>query len=322
MNILITGCAGFIGSNLADKLSIDKNNLIIGLDNFDNTYPEEVKLENLSELNGQPNFQLIKGDIRDSLLLNKIFSENNIDIVIHLAAKAGVRTSFEIPEEYKSVNIEGTETILKIMAKYGVQKLVFASSSSVYGNCKSPIFNEKLENLKPISPYAQTKLMCEKTIREYSEKYGIQAICLRFFTVYGKRQRPDLAIHKFTKQIFNNETVTIYGDGTTYRDYTHIEDIINGIIASINYNKTPFEIINLGSSSPIILNDMVKYIEKALNKDANIKHFPPQNGDVNRTFADITKARNLLGYEPQIKFIDGLNRFVQEFVSREKQNAK
>lgn len=319
MNIFITGCAGFIGSNLADKLI--ENNKILGIDNFDKIYPEEVKIKNITNLKTKSNFSFYRGDIRDGILLDKIFSENNIDVVVHLAAKAGVRTSFEIPDEYKSVNVDGTETILKTMVKHNVKKLVFASSSSVYGNNDSPIFSEDLDNLTPISPYALTKLACEELIKNYSSKYGINAICLRFFTVYGKRQRPDLAIHKFTKAILNDEVVTIYGDGTTFRDYTHIEDITDGIIASIKYNKTSYEIINLGSSAPISLNDMVKFIEESVGKSANKHYLPMQAGDVNKTYADITKARKLLNYNPKISFKDGLNRFVQEFVSGEKHNA-
>jgi len=244
-------------------------------------------------------------------LLEKIFSEFNIDIVIHLAAKAGVRNSFIEPKEYYSVNVDGTSNILNIVKRYNTKKFIFASSSSVYGNCENEKFSENLKNLKPISPYAQTKLICEENIKKYSLN---NSICLRLFTVYGKRQRPDLAIKKFTQKILNDEPIEIYGDGTTYRDYTNIEDIIEGIKKSINYNSTKYEIFNLGSGNAIQLNEMVKMIENKLQKKAIIKHIPMQCGDVNKTFADTTKAQKLLNWKPKINFQDGLNSFIDSFI--------
>lgn len=309
MNILLTGCAGFIGSSLIEKL-ID-NNKIIGIDNFDNYYPKSIKQDNMKNFINNSNFNFYETDIRNRKDLEKIFLENKIDAVIHLAAKAGVRKSFEIPEEYIAVNIGGTVNILECMKKYNVKKLIFASSSSVYGDCSHKIFKECYKENNTISPYAQTKKTCEEFIRLYSQQYKINSVALRFFTVFGPKQRPDLAIHKFARLIKAGEKVPIYGDGTTYRDYTYISDITDGIIAALNYNKTNFEAINLGSSSPVNLMNMVKCIENDLGKKAELEFLPMQNGDVNGTFADITKAKELLGYSPKISFENGVHKFLE-----------
>ena len=308
MNILITGGAGFIGSNLADKLLLDNHNIIV-IDNFDNYYDKKLKKENIKLNLNNPNYKLYKCDIYNKEKLNKVFSNNKIDIVIHLAAKAGVRSSLENPIDYVETNILGTINILECMHKYNIPKLIFASSSSVYGNCKKKKFSENFKINKPISPYAATKLACEQIIYTYYYLYNIKAICLRFFTVYGPRQRPDLAIRKFIEKIENNISIDMYGDGTTKRDYTYIDDIISGICSSINYDKTGYEIINLGGGKPIMLKDMIKTIEKVFNKKAIINQKSMQPGDVDKTICDYTKANKLLGYVPKTTFKQGIQKF-------------
>lgn len=310
MNILVTGCAGFIGSNLVDKLMIDGNNFVVGADIFDDFYPKKIKENNMINFLKNPHFKFFETDIRNFEELEKIFSRFQFDAVIHLAAKAGVRQSFEHESEYFDVNVSGTENILRIMKKYKVPKIIFASSSSVYGNKQEEFLSENMTDLQPVSPYAQTKSECENKIKNYSQNYGISAVCLRFFTVYGKRQRPDLAIKKFITHIENNEEITLYGDGSTARDYTCVEDTVNGILAAVNL-KTDFEIINIGTGNAIKLKDMVKLIEKELNKKAIIKYDKPRRGDVYRTCADITKAKKLLGLKNPIKFEEGLHGFVE-----------
>ena len=308
MTILITGGAGFIGSTLADRLI--KNNKIIVIDNFNDYYDVSIKEKNVSVSLNNPNYKLYRGDICDVDLIKKIFDENKIDCVVHIAARAGVRPSLENPLEYIRTNIYGTTNILEQMRLHDVKKLVFASSSSVYGNCSAEKFSEDLKVTEPISPYAATKSACEQMIYTYSKLYEIQSVCLRFFTVYGPKQRPDLAIRKFTELIEQDKPIPVYGDGTTMRDYTFIEDIIDGICSAIKYDKTPYEIINLGGGSPVTLNEMISTIEKILGKKAIINRLPMQKGDVNKTVSDISKARNLLGYNPKTSFEEGIEKFV------------
>ena len=309
MTILITGGAGFIGSTLADRLI--KNNKIIVIDNFNDYYDVSIKEKNVSVSLNNPNYKLYRGDICDVDLIKKIFDENKIDCVVHIAARAGVRPSLENPLEYIRTNIYGTTNILEQMRLHDVKKLVFASSSSVYGNCLAEKFSEDLKVTEPISPYAATKSACEQMIYTYSKLYEIQSVCLRFFTVYGPKQRPDLAIRKFTELIEQDKPIPVYGDGTTMRDYTFIEDIIDGICSAIKYDKTPYEIINLGGGSPVTLNEMISTIEKILGKKAIINRLPMQKGDVNKTVSDISKARNLLGYNPKTSFEEGIKKFVE-----------
>ncbi len=309
MNILITGGAGFIGSTLADKLI--KQNKIIVIDNFNDYYDPKIKENNVKTNMDNQNYKLYKGDICDEHLVEKIFNENNIDCVVHIAARAGVRPSLENPLEYIKTNIYGTTNILDKIQKTNVKKLVFASSSSVYGNCKAEKFTEDLKVTEPISPYAATKSACEQIIYTYSKLYNIQAVCLRFFTVYGPKQRPDLAIRKFTELIEQNKPIPVYGDGTTMRDYTYIDDIIDGVISAINYDKTPYEIINIGGGSPVTLNEMIKTIEDVLNKEAIIERLPMQPGDVDKTVSDITKAKNILNYCPKTTFKEGIKKFIE-----------
>ncbi len=308
-NYLITGGAGFIGSHLVDSLLSEGNN-VITIDNFDPFYSKEVKLKNISSALTFDTFQLIEGDIRDKNLVDDIFNNNHIDIVIHLAAKAGVRPSIESTVEYYDVNINGTLNILEMMKKYNVKNLVFASSSSVYGNNKKIPFSESDVVDYPISPYAATKKSGELLCHTYHHLYDFKINCLRFFTVYGPRQRPDLAIHKFSKMILNDETIPMFGDGTTKRDYTYIDDIIQGIKQSIN-NLNGFEVFNLGESRTIMLKELIALIEKEIGKKADIKKLPLQPGDVEQTYADITKAKKMLGYNPQYQIEEGIKNFVE-----------
>ena len=310
MNILITGGAGFIGSTLADKL-LKEGNKVFVIDNFNDYYSIELKEANVSVNKDNKNYKLYRGDICDRELVDEIFAKNAIEKVVHIAARAGVRPSLEDPLEYIRSNLEGTINILEKMKKYNVKKIVFASSSSVYGNCKAEKFSEDLKVTEPISPYAATKSACEQFLYTYSKLYGINAVCLRFFTVYGPRQRPDLAIRKFIELIEKGEPIPVYGDGSTMRDYTYIDDIISGICSAIKYNKTPYEIINIGGGSPITLSEMISTIENVLGKKAVINRLPMQPGDVNKTVSDITKARKLLGYEPLTTFENGIKKFVE-----------
>lgn len=310
MNYLITGGAGFIGSSLTERL-LDDNNKIFVIDNFNDYYDVNLKKKNIQPFLANKNYKLYRGDICDRNLVKEIFRQNHIDVVVHIAARAGVRPSLEDPLEYVRSNIEGTINILENMKEFSCKKIVFASSSSVYGNCTAEKFSEDLKVTEPISPYAATKSACEQFLYTYSKLYGINAVCLRFFTVYGPKQRPDLAIRKFIELIEQDKSIPVYGDGSTMRDYTYIEDILNGICAAIEYDKTPYEIINLGGGSPVTLSQMIRTIEKVLNKQAKIERLPMQPGDVNKTVSDISKAQKLLNYEPKTTFEEGIKKFVE-----------
>lgn len=315
---LITGGAGFIGSSLADSL-LKENNKIVVVDNFCNYYNPELKEENVKDNLNNPNYKLYRIDIRDKDNLDKVFIENKIDCVIHLAAMAGVRPSIENPILYQEVNCLGTQNILECMKKNNVNKLVMASSSSVYGNCKEVPFKETFVVDYAISPYAATKKANEVMTHVYHKLNDINVIMLRFFTVFGPRQRPDLAINKFTRLMLNDEEIPMYGDGNTSRDYTYIGDIVDGIERSIKYveeNKEVYEIINLGNSSPISLKEMINIIGEVLNKTPNIKQLPMQPGDVDRTYADISKAQKLLGYNPKTTFKKGIENFAEWYKKR------
>ncbi len=310
MQILITGGAGFIGSTLADKLL--KNNVkIVVIDNFNDFYDVTLKQNNIAHNFDNPDYKFYRGDICDKDLLKKLFSENNIDTVVHFAACAGVRPSIENPLDYINSNISGTVNLLETMKDFNIKKMVFASSSSVYGNCKAVKFSEDLKITEPISPYAATKSACEQFIYTYSKLYNMTAVCLRFFTVYGPRQRPDLAIRKFTDLIMKDMPVQVFGDGSSLRDYTYIDDIISGVCSAINYNETPYEIINLGGGNPVTVNQVIETIEKELNKKAKIEYLPFQKGDVIKTVCDTSKAEKLLGYSPETTFSDGIRRFIE-----------
>ena len=310
MNILITGGAGFIGSTFADKM-LKEDNKIIVIDNFNDYYSPKLKENNIKHNLNNKNYKLYRGDICDKSLLEKIFDENKIDVVVHIAALAGVRPSIDNPLSYVKNNIEGTVNILEVMKENNVKKIVFASSSSIYGNCLEEKFLEDLKVSEPISPYAASKSACEQFLYTYSKLYDIQVVALRFFTVFGPRQRPDLAIRKFIDLIKEDKPIPVYGDGTTIRDYTYIDDIVDGIIGAINYNDTQYEIINLGGGAPVSLNQMIETIEKVLNKKAKIERLPMQPGDVNKTAADITKAKKLLNYNPKTSFESGIIKFIE-----------
>ena len=308
MKILITGGAGFIGSNLADRLLSVGHDVIV-VDNFNDYYDVSLKERNVSANLNNPHYTLYRVDICGQDAIARVFSDNDIDVVVHLAARAGVRPSLENPVAYVETNILGTVNILEQMKLHNIKKLVFASSSSVYGNCSAEKFSEDLKVTEPISPYAATKSACEQIIYTYHHLYNINAICLRFFTVYGPRQRPDLAIRKFVEKIESGTPIDMYGDGSTRRDYTYIDDIVNGICAAIKYDKTGYEIINLGGGEPITLKRMIETIEKVFGKSAIINQQPMQPGDVDKTVCDWNKANNLLGYNPQTTFEQGIKKF-------------
>lgn len=308
---LITGGAGFIGSTLADEL-LKKGNKVLIIDNFCDFYNPNIKQKNVESNLNNKNYRLYYGDIKNVKILDSIFCENNIDCVIHLAAMAGVRPSIDNPILYQEVNCVGTQNILEIMKKHSINKLVMASSSSVYGNCKKVPFKEDMTVDFAISPYAATKKANEVMTHVYHKLFAFDVVMLRFFTVYGPRQRPDLAINKFTKLMLNDEEIPMYGDGTSSRDYTFVDDIVDGIIKSINYacnNTNIYEIINLGNSTPISLLEMINIIGKSLNVKPKIKMMPMQLGDVERTYADISKAKDLLNYNPKVSFEDGIKKF-------------
>lgn len=317
---LITGAAGFIGSHLADKL-LNEGNKVIVVDNFCDFYNPEIKENNVKHNLSNPNYKLYRADIRDRNELAKVFNENKIDVVIHLAAMAGVRPSIDNPIYYQEVNCVGTQNILEEMKLHNIKKLVMASSSSVYGNCKEVPFKENMIVDFAISPYAATKKANEVMTHVYHKLFDFNVIMLRFFTVFGPRQRPDLAINKFTRLMLNNEPIPMFGDGTTSRDYTYIDDIVDGIIRSCNYvenNNDVYEILNLGNSSPVSLKEMINTIAEVLNKTPNIQELPMQPGDVERTFADISKAKKLIGYNPKTSFQEGIENFVKWYKINEK----
>ena len=309
---LITGGAGFIGSSLSKRL-LEQGNKAIAIDNFCDFYSEKIKENNVKELLKNKNFKLYRADIRDRQAISKIFKENNIEIVMHLAAMAGVRPSIENPCLYQDVNCMGTQNILEEMKSHNVKNLVMASSSSVYGNCKEVPFREDMIVDFAISPYAATKKANEVMTHVYHKLFDINVIMLRFFTVYGPKQRPDLAINKFTRLMLNDEEIPMFGDGSTSRDYTYIDDIVDGIIKSCNYtlnNENVYEILNLGNSSPVSLKEMINTIANTIGVEAKIKQLPMQPGDVERTFADVSKAKKLIGYEPKTSFEEGIKNFV------------
>lgn len=310
---LVTGGAGFIGSTLSERLIKDGNNVVV-IDNFCDFYNPLIKENNIKELIKEANFKLYKNDIRDREAVKSIFENNNIDVVIHLAAMAGVRPSIENPVLYQDVNCMGTQNILEEMRLHKIKNLVMASSSSVYGNCKEVPFKEDMIVDFAISPYAATKKANEVMTHVYHKLYDMNVMMLRFFTVYGPKQRPDLAINKFTRLMLENKEIPMYGNGTTSRDYTYIDDIVEGIIKSCYYvinNQNVYEILNLGNSSPISLKAMIDTIANVLNVNPKINKMPMQLGDVERTFADISKAKRIIGYEPKISFEQGIKYFIE-----------
>jgi UDP-glucuronate 4-epimerase len=312
-NILITGGAGFIGSHLLDALMKDANKRVVIIDNFNDFYHPAIKDANIAHHPRGGNFVVYKADITDASSIKEIFASHNFDCVVHLAAQAGVRPSLENPLAYEETNVRGTYVLLEAARINEVPQFVFGSSSSIYGiNAKIP-FSEDDHVWQTISPYAATKLAGEAACHTYSYLYGMRVVCLRFFTVYGARQRPDLAIHKFARLMEAEKPIPVFGDGTSRRDYTYIDDIIAGIVAAMNYQKSQFEVINLGESQTVELRYLIELLENALGKRAMIDRKPLQAGDVPITFADVSKARRLLGYDPQTKIEDGIKKFVEWF---------
>ncbi|NTV46366.1 MAG: NAD-dependent epimerase/dehydratase family protein [Chlorobiales bacterium] len=304
--VLITGGAGFIGSHLVDRL-LAENWHVTCIDNFDPFYDQAIKRGNIAAHNGNPNFQLCELDLRDMAGLKTL--SGNYDVIVHLAAKAGVRPSIEDPVAYQQVNVQGTQHLLELAKIWGVKQFVFASSSSVYGVNPNVPWHEDDAVLMPISPYAATKVAGELLGHVYTHLYGIRFIALRFFTVYGPRQRPDLAIHKFAKMMLAGKPIPMYGDGSTRRDYTYVDDIINGVRSAIDYTGSMYEIINIGNNSPIKLSDLILGLEQTLGVKALIERLPEQPGDVPQTCASTEKAEKLLGYKVETELNDGLRKF-------------
>jgi UDP-glucuronate 4-epimerase len=307
MKVLVTGAAGFIGSHLSERLLRD-GRTVVGVDSFDEFYDPRVKRRNIADCLSNPNFRLIEADIRDPAAMAQAVTDDT-DVIVHLAARAGVRPSIAEPMLYADVNINGTMVLLELARQRNVGRFIFASSSSVYGNNRKVPFSEEDNVDFPISPYAATKKAGELICHTYHHLYGTAVTCLRFFTVYGPRQRPDLAIHKFARLIEAGKPVPIYGDGTMMRDFTYIDDILNGVVAAMD-KCTDYDIYNLGESQPIGVNDLVAALEQALGKKASKQHLPLQPGDVDRTYADVTRARTRLGYQPSTDIHTGLAHFV------------
>ena len=308
MRILLTGVAGFIGSHLSERL-LSLGETVIGIDNYDPFYSREFKEANLATSRSSERFTFFEEDIRNKKGIDQIFEKFEIDAVVHFAGKASVRPSIESPEQYLEININGSLNLLEAMRHHKVSKLVFASSSSIYGNNDKTPFSEDDFVDHPISPYAATKKSGELFCHVYSHLFKMDINCLRFFTVYGPRQRPDLAIHKFTKLIDNQKPIALYGDQDTARDFTYIMDIVDGILGALN-KFDGFNVYNLGESRMIHMNELIETIEKALDKKAIIERFPLPPGDVQKTYADISKARREINYNPQYSFEDGIREFV------------
>lgn len=319
--ILVTGAAGFIGSHVVERL-LERGHGVIGLDNLDDFYDPAIKRRNLARALDASAFELVEGDIRDARVLDSL--PDDVSLVIHLAARAGVRPSIEQPLLYQDVNVRGTQELLEYARRAGVGRFIFGSSSSVYGNAERVPFSEDDPVDRPISPYAATKRAGELICHTYHHLFGLGIVALRFFTVYGARQRPDLAIHKFTRLMAAGEPIQQYGDGTTQRDYTHVRDILQGVEGALSYlEREPeaFEIINLGESRTVELSRLIELIADALGVEPRIERLPPQPGDVERTYADIAKARRLLGYDPVIPIEEGIPEFVEWFAGQVRTRA-
>jgi UDP-glucuronate 4-epimerase len=314
-NILVTGGAGFIGSHLVDRLLAEGGWRITVVDDLNDFYSPDIKHSNIAEHLKRREYKFIKADIRNADAMAGVFAETKFDVIAHLAARAGVRPSLSEPKLYAETNINGTLNLLELAREHGIRQFVFGSSSSVYGINEKVPFAEDDRIHQPISPYAATKAAGELICHTYSHLYDIRCICLRFFTVYGARQRPDLAIHKFAKLITEGKPIQVFGDGSTRRDYTYIDDIIDGVRAAIDYDDSIYEIFNLGESETTELSKLIELIESALGENAVIDRQPMQPGDVPATFADISRSRRLLGYDPKTKIADGIPKFVEWFRS-------
>lgn len=319
---LVTGGAGFIGSHLCERLLENKENLVFCIDNFNDYYNPKIKEKNIESFLSNPNFKLFREDITDKEKMEEIISSHHFDKIIHLAARAGVRASLEVPELYYEVNVTGTKNLLDLAVKYKIKKFIFASSSSVYGINKKIPFSENDEINNQVSPYAKTKKQGEIICKEYHDKYGINITALRFFTVYGPKGRPDMAPYKFIDLVSNDMPIQIYlseeefNRGKMARDFTFVKDIIDGIILAVEKNFE-FEIFNLGRGNPVKLNEFISIVEKFLNKKAKKEFINRQKGDVPITYADISKAKKMLGYEPKVSFEEGIEQTVNWFQKKE-----
>lgn len=310
MRVLVTGGAGFIGSHLVDRLLAANHHPVI-LDDFNDFYDPQTKWANISSARGEAPVHEI--DLRQTTAVAELFRRETFDAIVHLAARAGVRPSISQPQLYYDTNVNGTLHLLEAARSAGIKRFIYASSSSVYGVCKKAPFAENYPLTQTISPYAATKIASESLCSAYSHLFGIRVVALRFFTVYGPRQRPDLAIHQFTRRITRGEPIDQFGDGTTRRDYTYIDDIVQGVMAALQYDGAMFDIFNLGESETVSLSELIAALESALGCKAKVNLLPEQPGDVPLTCADISKARRLLGYQPATKLRDGLPKFVEWF---------
>lgn len=317
MKIIVTGGAGFIGSHIIDRL-LAEGHTVTNIDNFDPFYDERIKLENIRGHLEYDSYTLYEVDIRNKDSLDKVIA-NDTDVIVHLAAKAGVRPSIIDPIAYQEVNVAGTQNMLEVAREKNIKQFIFASSSSVYGKNPNVPWSEDDRVLQPISPYASTKVSGELLGHVYSHLYDIRFLTLRFFTVYGPRQRPDLAIHKFMDLMSAKKEITLYGDGSTRRDYTYIDDIVNGIFSSIFYKGSKYEIINLGNDQTVKLNELVDYLEVYSGMKAIKKYGPEQPGDVSQTWASTEKAKSLLNYKPDFKIESGLEKFAEWFRNNKQQ---
>jgi len=312
--VLVTGAAGFIGSHLCDRLLADGCR-VVGLDNFDSFYPESTKRANLAAALQNPGMRLIEGDIRDGVLLEGLFTDVPLDAVVHLAARPGVRPSLDAPEPCIQVNVDGTLQLLEAMRRHHVGRLVFGSSSSVYGNSSIAPYSEDQIADRPISPYAASKRAGELLVHSYHHLFGLAAVCLRFFTVFGPRQRPDLAIHKFSRLMRNGQALPIYGDGESGRDYTYVDDAVEAIVRSLrltgaNGESAPcYEILNVGRSEPVTLNELLQHLATALKEKPRLDRQPEQPGDVAFTCASTERIERVLDFRPQVGLEEGLERF-------------
>jgi UDP-glucuronate 4-epimerase len=311
MRILVTGGAGFIGSHLVEKLLAIGHEVVV-LDDFNDFYDPQIKQGNIAGF--ATDVTLCRVDLRENESVRAAFRRERIDVIVHLAARAGVRPSIQQPRLYYDTNVIGTLHLLEAARVTGIERFIFASSSSVYGASKIVPFSEEQHLTQTLSPYAATKIGGEFLCSTYSHLYQMRVVALRYFTVYGPRQRPDLAIHQFTRRIYAGEPIDQYGDGSTRRDYTYIDDVIQGTVAALNYHGPMYDVFNLGESQTIQLQDLISAIENAAGKTARINRLPEQPGDMPLTYADISKARKLLGYNPKTKLSEGLSKFIDWFL--------
>ena len=317
--ICVTGAAGFIGSTLVDRL-LAEGREVVGIDNFDPFYPEAQKRDNLVGALRTRNFRLEVVDLRDATAIQRIFADNRFDAVVHLAALAGVRPSLERPAAYADVNVNGTTVILEAAVQHGSPRVVFASSSSVYGEREDGPFLETDRVDFPVSPYAATKRAGELIAHTFHHAQGLSVACVRFFTAYGPRQRPDLAIRKFSEKMLRGEKIPVFGDGSSLRDFTFIDDVVDGLCRATD-TELGYAILNFGAGGKISVSQMIQELERALGVSAEIDWLPLQTGDVPRTWADISAAKKALGYEPQVAFAEGIDRFVEWLAQRREERT-